>query len=334
VTLVAVVVAAATGQATAGDVFLVAIVAAQANAVVLEGAELVGRVTTVRHAVGLRAWLLGGEGGTGDGCPAGRPVPARLYAGVTFDGVTFTYPGTERPALVDLDVTLPAGALVAVVGENGAGKTTLAKLLSGLHQPDAGRITVDGVDLCEFEPAAWWAAMTAGFHDFVRFQFRLSEVVGVGDLERMDDDRAIAAALDAVDARAFVDALPEGAATQLGPVFGGVDLSGGQWQKLAVARALLRPAPRLLLLDEPAASLDPAAEAAVIERYAEASRQARARTGAVTLFTTHRFVSVRHADLILVLQNGSLVEHGSHDELINRRGVYADLYAAQAHAYR
>lgn len=264
------------------------------------------------------------------------PAPARLDDGIRFDHVWFVYPGTDRPVLEDVNLHLPAGAVVAVVGENGAGKSTLVKLLCGLYAPSAGRILVDGKDLAEIDPAAWRARLAGAFQDFFRFELAARRSVGVGDLPRLDDQAAVAAAVDRAGAAELVEQLARGLDTQLGASWPeGVDVSVGQWQKLALARGFMRERPLLLVLDEPTAALDAETEHALFERYAGAARRdAGGGHGSITLLVSHRFSTVRMADLIVVLDGARLVEVGSHEALLANNGQYAELYRIQAGAYR
>lgn len=221
--------------------------------------------------------------------------------------------------------TPPAGGVVAIVGENGSGKTTLVKLLSRFYAPSAGRILIDGADLATFDAPDWRRRMTAAFQDFARLQFSARDAVGVGDLSDASDAR-VRTALHRAGADDWERWLPHGLDTQLGTTWDrGVELSGGQWQKIALARTLMRDEPLLLVLDEPAASLDPLAEHRLFERQAEATRAARSR-GAVTLLVSHLFSTVRMADLIIVLERGEVRETGSHAELVQRGGLYAGLF--------
>ena len=263
------------------------------------------------------------------------PVPGRLREGITFDGVGFTYPGTAAVVLDQVDLHLPAGSTVAIVGENGAGKTTLAKLLLRFYEPTAGEIRVDGIDIRRFDVDAWRARLSGGFQDFARLQLLARRSVGVGSLGRMDDEAAVLAALDRGAAGDLVAGLPCGLDTQLGREFdGGVDLSTGQWQKVALARAMMRDDPLALLLDEPTASLDAATEHALFERFAGEARRAAARAGAITILVSHRFSTVRMADLIVVVDGGRILESGSHATLMALGGRYAELYGLQARGYR
>jgi ATP-binding cassette subfamily B protein len=263
------------------------------------------------------------------------PAPERLRHGIELRGVTFRYPGTERAVLAGFDAVLPAGSTVALVGENGSGKTTLVKLLLDMYRPDGGEILVDGVPLTELDPAAWRARCTAAFQDFARFHLPAVESIGVADLPASTDERAAAVALDRAGAGELPAQLPQGLATRVGTVYtGGHGLSGGQWQKLALGRAMRRDDPLLVVLDEPTASLDAPSEHALFERYAEAASRQAASTGAVTVLVSHRFSTVRMADLILFVDGGHAVEFGSHDDLLARGGRYAELFELQAAGYR
>jgi ATP-binding cassette, subfamily B, bacterial len=262
--------------------------------------------------------------------------PDSLSDGIVLDHVSFAYPGTERLVLDDVSVRLPAGAVVAVVGENGAGKSTLVKLLSKMYEPDSGTIAIDGVDLSDIESEAWRTRLAGSFQDFYRFELPAMHSVGVGDSPRWEDQVAVGAAVDRAGASDVVERLREGLDTQLGVSWpGGVEVSFGQWQKLALARGFMRDRPLLLVLDEPTAALDAETEHALFERYAAASRRAGAADdGRITVLVSHRFSTVRMADLIVVLDGSRLVEVGTHDELVARGGAYAELYAIQATSYR
>ena len=263
------------------------------------------------------------------------PVPARLERGVRLEHVSFAYPGTERVVLDDVSLALPAGAVVAIVGENGAGKTTLVKLLAKLYEPTRGAIVVDDRPLARMPADAWRARMAGAFQDFFRFEFRARQAVGLGDVPRLDDAPAVAAAVERAGAGDVVARLASGLETQLGATWpGGVELSFGQWQKLALARGFMRDDPLLLILDEPTAALDAETEHALFERYAAAARATGANGGRITILVSHRFSTVRMADLIVVLDGARLVEFGTHEELMSRGGQYSELYGIQAAAYR
>ncbi|HVF11597.1 MAG TPA: ATP-binding cassette domain-containing protein, partial [Actinomycetota bacterium] len=254
--------------------------------------------------------------------------------GMELKDVSFKYPGTESYVLQGVNLSLPAGSTVAVVGDNGAGKTTLIKLLCRFYRPTEGQILADGSDIDRFEPEQWRSRMSAGFQDFARFEFQAGEVVGVGDIPQIDDGPTLERALARGGATDVITALPLGMNTQLGKSFDeGVELSGGQWQKLALGRSMMRD-PLLLVLDEPTASLDANAEHALFERFAAASERAARTSGAITVLVSHRFSTVRMADLIVVVEAGRVLEIGSHKELLDRKGLYADLFEMQARGYR
>jgi ATP-binding cassette subfamily B protein len=261
-------------------------------------------------------------------------APARLRRGIRFDHVSFAYPGTSRVVLDDVSVTLPAGAVVAIVGENGAGKTTLVKLLAKMYEPSSGSILLDDTPLGRVPAGEWRARLAGAFQDFFRFEFRAGHTVGLGDVGRLDDEPAVTAAVDRAGASDVVAHLTSGLDTQLGPTWpGGVEISFGQWQKLALARGFMREEPLLLVLDEPTAALDAETEHALFERYAAAVRGGGVG-GRITILVSHRFSTVRMADLIVVLDGARLVEVGTHEELMARNGQYSELYRIQAAAYR
>lgn len=321
------------GAASPGDVFLVVVLASQVNLQVVAAAELAGTLAHVETALESYRWLER-YGATPEGAEPNASLPRMLVGGLRMTNMTFAYPGAADPVLRDLDIFLPAGKVVALVGENGAGKSTLVNLLCGLYPLQHGEMHIDGVNARDVPPEAWRGRIAAGFQDFVRFELSVQQTVGVGDISRIDDTAVVRDALDRAAASDVLENLPQGLETQLGITFGGIDLSGGEWQKLAVARAMARPTPLLLVLDEPTAALDPDAEYRLFGRYATAAKRLAASSGGVTLLVTHRFSTVRMADIIIVLESGRAVEIGSHDELISRGGLYADLFALQARSYR
>jgi ATP-binding cassette subfamily B protein len=265
---------------------------------------------------------------------ADQPPPTQLQKGIRFEHVSFAYPGTDRLVLDDVNLELPAGAVVAIVGENGAGKTTMVKLLAKMYEPVKGRILIDDTDLSRIAAADWRTRLAGAFQDFFRFEFRARHTVGVGDLPRLDSEPAIVTAVARAGADDVVVRLRAGLDTQLGPTWPeGVDVSFGQWQKLALARGFMRDHPLVLVLDEPTAALDAETEHALFERYAAAVRQDD-DAGRVTVLVSHRFSTVRMADLIVVIDGARVVEVGTHEELMARRGQYAQLYAIQAAAYQ
>jgi ATP-binding cassette subfamily B protein len=268
------------------------------------------------------------------------PVPARLRRGIELRDLAFAYPGAGvggeavTPVLGPLSLSLPAGASIALVGENGAGKTTLVKLLCGMYPPREGTIEVDGIDLAALDVSAWRERVSVAFQDFVRFQLPLRESVGVGDLGAIAQEPVVVGALARAGAQELVRRLPDGLDTRVGTGFtGGRQLSGGQWQRLALARGLMRPTPLLVVLDEPTAALDAPTEHALFDRYVAAARELGAAHGTITLLVSHRFSTVRAANLIVVLDKGRVVQTGSHDQLMAAGGTYAELFALQARAY-
>ena len=259
-------------------------------------------------------------------------APAQLAKGIRFEHVSFAYPGSERLALEDVNLELAPGSVVALVGENGAGKSTLVKLLCRMYPPTRGRILVDGVPLASLAPAGWRERLAGAFQDFFRFELRARHSVGVGDVPRIEDVPAVTRAVGRAGADDLVAQLTAGLETQLGPTWpAGVDLSFGQWQKLALARGFMREAPLVLVLDEPTAALDAETEHALFERYAAAVRGDQDQ---ITLLVSHRFSTVRMADVIVVLDGSRVVETGSHEDLMARGGPYSELYGIQAAAYR
>jgi ATP-binding cassette subfamily B protein len=263
-----------------------------------------------------------------------QPAPASLGDGIRFDHVSFAYPGTSRLVLDDVSLRLPAGSVVAIVGENGAGKTTLVKLLARMYEPTAGAIHVDATPLSRIRVEAWRARLAGAFQDFFRFEFKARHTIGLGDPPRLDDDAAVLAAAGRAGADDVIARLPAGLDTQLGQTWpGGVELSFGQWQKLALARGFMRDRPLLLVLDEPTAALDAETEHALFERYAAAARDGSGG-GRITVLVSHRFSTVRMAQLIVVLDGARLVEVGTHDQLMAQGGQYSQLYGIQAAAYR
>nr|MDQ2837793.1 ATP-binding cassette domain-containing protein [Actinomycetota bacterium] len=283
--------------------------------------RLAGASASVRHVLALAADrpLLAAER------EPVEPVdpPAR---GIRFESVTFGYPGrSERPA-AELDLWIPAGRSLALVGENGAGKTTLVKLLAGLYQPNAGRITVDGRPLTELDPAGWRRQLSVVFQDFVRYELTARENVAFGRPDVPIDAGRLASALAKAGAADVLAGLPDGWDTMLSRQFGAADLSGGQWQRLALARALyaVEHGARVLVLDEPTAQLDARAESALYARFLELTR------GITTILISHRFNTVRLADRIAVIEAGRVAELGSHDELMALGGQYARMFRSQA----
>lgn len=263
-----------------------------------------------------------------------RRPPQRLQHGLRLEGVSYRYNGADSDALTAVDLDLPAGSVVAIVGENGAGKSTLVKLLTGMYQPTEGRVLVDGIDLVDIDLDAWRERTSAAFQDHANLEFIAMETIGLGDVDHIDDEPEIQRALGDGAATDVLTALPQKLDTQLGTTWpDGVNLSGGQWQRLAIARGMMRREPLLLALDEPTSALDAGTEHALFDRYAAAARSTR-RRGGVTLLVTHRFSTVAAADIVLVLDGGRIVEQGTHRELMGSGGAYAELYEIQARGYR
>ena len=329
----AVIFVATRASSTPGDVLLVLAAGSRLSAYV--GAT-VGEIGFLRgvwmHGSQRLAWL---EDYAASLTAAGdQPVPANISRGITLDHVSFSYPGTSRLVLDDVSLTLRAGTVVAIVGENGAGKTTLVKLLAKMYEPSSGAIYVDDAPLARMPADAWRARLAGAFQDFFRFEFPAKHSIGLGDAPRMDDEAAVMRAVERAGAGDVIEKLASRLETQLGPTWpGGVDLSFGQWQKIALARGFMRERPLVLVLDEPTAALDAETEHALFERYAEAAR-GDGHGGRITILVSHRFSTVRMAGLIIVLDGAKLVESGSHEELMARGGQYSQLYGIQAAAYR
>lgn len=270
-----------------------------------------------------------------DPVDGGRPAPSHIEKGIVLEDVSFTYPGSDKVALEHMNLVLPAGSTVAVVGENGAGKTTLIKLLCRLYEPDGGRITIDGVALSDIGMKEWRARISAGFQDFCRLELTARDTVALGEPDAALTDADLMAALERARGSEVVDRLVEGLDTQLGTKFpGGTDLSGGQWQKLALGRTMVRDEPLLLLLDEPTSALDATTEHLLFQRYMEAAKSAARDRGAITVLVSHRFSTVRSADLIVVVSEGGIAEVGDHETLTAAGGPYSELYELQARGYR
>jgi ATP-binding cassette subfamily B protein len=321
------------GAATIGEAALIAVLAGQVLGLVSGSSEVLQ--LTIRSLVAA-ARFVSLQDLFGQAAQQGhRPVPERLRYGISLRNVSYQYDSAAQPALAQVHVDLPAGSTVAVVGENGAGKSTFVKLLAGLYIPTNGTITVDGTDLASVDLIRWHDKISAAFQDHARFELLVRETVALGDIENADTDLKVLGALERAAATDVLSALPRGLDTQLGSGWpAGVDLSGGQWQKLAIARAMMRPAPALLLLDEPSAALDPETEHRLFEAWTQVSRHLRQRVGSITVLVSHRFSTVRMADTIIVLQHGTIAEHGSHEELLHKNGLYAELFNLQASGYR
>ena len=256
----------------------------------------------------------------------GVKIPTPIRTGITFDQVDFHYPD-GRLALKDISFTLYPGQTVAIVGENGAGKTTLVKLLTRLYDPTTGRIIVDGIDLRDLNLEQWRQQIAGVFQDFGHYSLTVGENIALGNLAALENREILRYAVEKADIVKLVDDFPSGEDTQLGKQFGGTELSGGQWQKLALARAFVRKQAQLLLLDEPTAALDPRSECDFYLRFVELAEEK------TTILITHRLASVRMADRILVLKDGHLIEDGTHQELLQLGGEYTALWNMQVEQY-
>jgi ATP-binding cassette subfamily B protein len=296
-----------------------------------EAALFVRDVTDLTDIVAARTPSTATTSGTGSASRTGGPAAVTALETVDVDAVHFTYPAGDREALRGVDLQIGAGEIVALVGENGSGKTTLAKLIGGFYAPSGGRVRWNGLDcatLDEAGTAALREQVTVLFQDFVHYLLSARLNIALGHPDALDDTAAVEAAARAAGANSVVSGLPQGYETLLAPAFfGGTDLSGGQWQRIALARALVRHA-SLVVLDEPTAALDPRAEHELFARIRALF------AGRAVLLVSHRFSTVREADRIYVLHEGEVVEQGTHDELVARGGRYAELYELQASSFR
>ncbi len=249
--------------------------------------------------------------------------------GIRFENVSFTYPGSSKPALKNISFHLQPGEKLAIVGENGSGKTTLIKLLTRLYNPESGRILLDGLDLQEWDVEALRQRISVIFQNFVRYQFTVGENIGVGEVENLEDSSRWEVAAEMGMARPFIKNLPQGFRTQLGRWFkGGQELSGGQWQKIALSRAFMRSKAEILVLDEPTSAMDPQAEFEIFNHFRTSTKNQ------MVFLISHRFSTVRMADKILVIEFGEIIEEGTHEELLQVQGLYAKLFHLQAAGYR
>lgn len=257
----------------------------------------------------------------------GRRVPPSRFDRMEARDVTFTYPSRSTPSLQGASIEVRAGEVVALVGENGSGKTTLAKVLAGLYRPESGMVLWDGAETSDFDPHLWRERVAVLFQDFVHYFLTARENIGAGQWTRMDDTEALEEAAERAGVADLLARMPHGYDSLLGPQFlGGVDISGGEWQRIALARGFFRDAP-FIILDEPTAALDPRSEAALFANIRELF------VGRSTLLISHRFSSVRSADRIYVLEKGRVIENGTHEQLMSLGGLYAELFTLQAAAY-
>jgi ATP-binding cassette, subfamily B, bacterial len=324
------------GELSAGDVALTVVLAGQAHGFIsglVEGTKFLAGMFIVAARMD---WLMAYERNQLRARSSGpaHHAPERIATGIRLEDVSFCYPGTEKPVLHDVSLELPAGSVVALVGANGAGKSSLVKLLLGYYTPTAGRILVDDRDLATVDIGEWRLRSSGAFQDYCRFEFLARESMGLGRVGDITSDARVLAAAKRAGADQIVTGLPKGMETQLGAEWqDGIDLSGGQWQRIALARTMMREHPLLLVLDEPTAALDAQAEHALFESFAAAAQNTGGR-GGITVLVTHRFSTVTMADRIIVLADGRVQEVGNHRELIGRGGLYAELFDLQASAYR
>jgi ATP-binding cassette subfamily B protein len=320
-------------HASVGDLVLVITLAVQVSVQVSGALGLLSLLQTAGRTVD-RIQELRSIAASVPRRPARARVPGRLDRGITLEDVCFSYPGSDEPVLSGICLEIPAGQTLALVGENGAGKSTLVKLLCGLYLPTSGRILADGVDLADLDPRQWRARVATLFQDFTRIELTLGESIGHGDVARIADPLAVEEAVSQARAQRVLRSVPGGLAGYVGRSYThGAELSGGQWQTIALARSLMRRSPLLLVLDEPAAALDASAEHELFERYASSAGRAGQGQGGVTVLVSHRFSTVLMADRIAVLEQGRLAEFGSHRDLMSAGGLYAELFALQARAY-
>ncbi|MEM8532233.1 MAG: ABC transporter ATP-binding protein [Chloroflexota bacterium] len=323
------------GILTPGSVLMTIGLIAQINGYTQRGTRQFSHVLRTLHVVQRYLWFEDYAKVHTPVTTTYSPLPTCLKSGIHLHNVTFRYPHTTTNTLSDITLHLPPGSTIAIVGENGAGKTTLVKLLCRLYTPTQGFITVDDTDVQSFELQAWRSSLSVSFQDFVRFELIAREAVGVGDVPHIDNINVLEQAMIRAGAQDLIHTLPQGWNTQLGRQWpDGVDLSGGQWQKIALGRAMARQQPLVVFLDEPTASLDADAEYMLFKRYASFTKSVMQQHNGITILVSHRFSTVRMADVIVVLQKGRVVETGNHDTLMATNGLYAQLYNIQAQAYR
>jgi ATP-binding cassette subfamily B protein len=319
-------------RGTVGDLVLVISLASYLRGQLTNTVHGVSELTEGNDAIAHYRWLTRDAEQRRHGGAAAPPE--RLSQGIRLHDVEFRYPGASAGVLSGITLDLRPGSVVALVGVNGAGKTTLIKLLAGMCRPDRGEILVDGVPLDRMDIVRWRERLTGAFQDYARLQTTVGAAVGVGDLPSLGHAPAVDRAIEEAGATALVRALPRGSDTQLGALFDGVQLSQGGWQKVALARSLMRRAPLLAVFDEPTAALDPLAEYEFYERVSSSARSTIAANGGIVLLVSHRFSTVSMADHIVVLSEGRIAEQGRHADLMRRGGRYADLYDTHAQGYQ
>ena len=320
------------------SLFLLALATTQLTFLTSNGAATVAGLRNALQLAGHYSQIVGTASGHihTAGTDPGRlaKAPTALTRGITLSGVSFHYPGAAADTLGPINLQLAAGSVTALVGANGAGKTTLVNLLLGLRRPTGGSIHVDSQLLTTIDPVEWFSKTSVVCQDFTRFELTVRESVAAGDLSRLHDDRATLRALELGEADTFVAGLPDGLDTTLGQRFGGRELSGGQWQRMAMARGLMRTAPLLLILDEPTVSMDAISEQRILDRCVTNARALAQTTGTTVLFVSHRYATTRLADQIVMIENGRIIERGSHPELLAQGERYAEIYRSQQSAYR
>jgi ATP-binding cassette subfamily B protein len=318
------------------SLFLLAVAATQLTMLASNGAATVAGLRNALQLAGHYARIVDATAlqlGASDAAAGVATVPPALTRGISLQAVRFRYPGAMADALGPIDVDLPAGSVTAVVGPNGAGKTTLVNLLLGLRRPTGGAILIDSQPMADLNPADWFAQTSVVCQDFTRFELTARESVASGDLSKLSDDAATLRALARAEADAIVDTLPDGLDTVLGQRFGGRELSGGQWQRVALARGLMRPSPLLLILDEPTVSIDAVTEQRLLERCVANARALAQTFGTTVVFVSHRYATTRLADQILMIEDGQILERGSHTDLLAADTRYAEIYRSQQAAY-
>lgn len=322
------------GGASAGDVTLAILLGAEVNAHVAGSAILLRGLLDVLAVLDSYRWLRAHARTNHVAGAKHAATPAHLSDGIDFRSVNFCYPGTADDVLHDVTLRLPAGQTIALVGNNGSGKTTLIKLLAGMYRPTRGSILIDGTPLDEVDLESWRTRIGGSTQDFAQPEFVARDAIGIGDVERIEQPTNVRRAVVSAGAQQVIKDLPAGFGTQLGRSFpGGTELSGGQWQRVALARGLVRPHPLLVLLDEPTAAVDAVAEDELFRRYKTLAASEAHDHGTITLLVSHRFWTARLADLIIVIDTGRVVEKGTHDQLIRLEGFYAEMYRIQARGY-
>jgi ATP-binding cassette subfamily B protein len=320
------------GQADAGQLVMVLAISAQVGAQV---ATALQHLSTISNSAAGLARINGLEGNVAPMGAHRPPIPdAHLATGLTVSDLTFTYPFAAAPTLRGISFDIPPGTSVAVVGENGAGKSTLIKVLLGLYTPSSGAVLIDGASVHGESVDRWHRATASLSQDFEHFDFRAAESIGIGDIDRLSDPSVINTAISRAGAGWLYDRLPN-LDTYLGRSYkDGQELSGGQWQKVGLARALTKEKPMLLALDEPGHSLDPESELDMVRAYERAAAEYAHQVGGITVYITHRLSSVQSADLVLVLRDGSVDALAPHAQLLRENGYYADLFNLQASGYK